>query len=484
METTVCSAWNYSLTFPRGPRCGYGYTKELYESVLTHGSCGTILDVGANWGQSSLPLLSRGWRLIAFEPVKATAEHAAFNFEQNRIPQTRGVVIAAAASNLTGWSSVYLPGRDDNAALSSKAATANVGGSSKEIRIRTVRLDDYLASIGDASDIRAAKIDTQGHELEVLRGLGDYLRTLRPVLIVENDAKLQRKAGHTPNGVREYLETFGYEAFCLRDGQLQAEAAGVPRCYDVIYRASATAETALDEARASTLGCNVKLGPCDTQLASSDHNQSALLVFVHIPKAAGTSALSDLRHRGYRTSYFSQAEPCLRDVYCRAKGATHVTLLRSPRDHILSQYHMCRDSEWGRLHASSALPATFEAWLDHFLAPNSTSQLDAFNCYNPWNMQARALTCSVASGSEACRNSLEQTFVQRCEQWGSELHRPSRVDSLEPPVPSALSSLDSMVQLAGVVELYSESWCLLELRMRRELQQSPMLAKLNFHFRK
>ena len=215
----------------------------------------------------------------------------------------------------------------------------------------------------------------------------------------------------------------------------------------------------------------MKLGPCDTQLASSDHNQSALLVFVHIPKAAGTSALSDLRHRGYRTSYFSQAEPCLRDVYCRAKGATHVTLLRSPRDHILSQYHMCRDSEWGRLHASSALPATFEAWLDHFLAPNSTSQLDAFNCYNPWNMQARALTCSVASGSEACRNSLEQTFVQRCEQWGSELHRPSRVDSLEPPVPSALSSLDSMVQLAGVVELYSESWCLLELRMRRELHQ-------------
>ena len=202
--------------------------------------------------------------------------------------------------------------------------------------------------------------------------------------------------------------------------------------------------------RGLKVGCDRTAIVCD-----ADGNEPAQLVFLHIPKAAGTSALSDLRDRGYRTSKFSQAEPCLRDVHCPSHGAIHFTLLRSPRDHILSQYHMCRDSEWGRLHAR-ALPATFEAWLDHFLAPNA-SRLDAFNCYNPWNMQARALTCSVSKeaglgriwGSDDCEKWLALTFGQKCELWGSELHRPTRTAALEPRVPSALSSLDSMVQLAG-----------------------------------
>ena len=202
--------------------------------------------------------------------------------------------------------------------------------------------------------------------------------------------------------------------------------------------------------RGLKVGCDRTAIVCD-----ADGNEPAQLVFLHIPKAAGTSALSDLRDRGYQNSKFSQAEPCLRDVHCPSQGAIHFTLLRSPRDHILSQYHMCRDSEWGRLHAR-ALPATFEAWLDHFLAPNA-SRLDAFNCYNPWNMQARALTCSVSKeaglgriwGSDDCEKWLALTFGQKCELWGSELHRPTRMAALEPRVPSALSSLDSMVQLAG-----------------------------------
>jgi FkbM family methyltransferase len=449
IETTVCSAWNYSLTFPRGRRCGYGYNTALYESILKHESCGVVLDVGANWGQSMLPLLSRGWRLIAFEPVRETAEHAAFNLAQNHIPQTRGVVISAAASNRTGWSSVYLPKRDDNAALSAKAAIANVGGATKELHMRSIRLDDYLASIEDVSDIRAAKIDVQGHELEVLQGLGHYLHTLRPVLIVENDGKLQREAGHMPNDVRRFLEAVGYAPFCLHKGILLLEPPGVPRCYDVIYRfaslgSPARPPMALDAsgARGLKVGCDHPSSVCD-----ANGNEPSLLVFLHIPKAAGTSALSDLRNRGYRTSKLSQAEPCLRDVHCPSQGAIHFTLLRSPRDHILSQYHMCRDSEWGRQHAS-ALPATFEAWLDHFLTPNN-SRLDAFNCYNPWNMQARALTCSVANSPDKCEKWHGLTFGQKCELWGSELHRPTRMATLEPPVPSALSSLDLMVQLAG-----------------------------------
>ena len=40
-----------------------------------------------------------------------------------------------------------------------------------------------------------------------------------------------------------------------------------------------------------------------------------------------------------------------------------------------------------------ALDVGFETWLDHFLADERGLCEDgAYKCYNPWNMQARALT--------------------------------------------------------------------------------------------
>ena len=244
LDAHSCGApWNYVFSFPRGERCGYGYDAVLYDSIIkaSPATCATIIDIGANWGQSTMPLLSKGWRVIAFEPVPTTASRAAFNLAQNDIPATRGVMIAAAASNQTGWSTIYLPTtRDDNAALSSKSATKNVGGSTQATRIRTIRLEDYLGSILGADSIKAIKIDAQGHELEVLYGMGKLLRTMDVTLIVENDATLQRASGKKDVDVRNYLERHGYFANCLRAKTLVSSPPGFPDCYDVIYRRNTT----------------------------------------------------------------------------------------------------------------------------------------------------------------------------------------------------------------------------------------------------
>ena len=234
--------WNYVFSFPRGERCGYGYDAVLYESIIaaSPATCATFIDIGANWGQSTMPLLSKGWRVIAFEPVPTTASNAAFNLAQNDIPAARGVVVAAAASNQSGWSTIYLPTtRDDNAALSSASATKNVGGSVQATRIRTIRLDDYLGSMLGADSVKAIKIDAQGHELEVLHGMGKLLRTMDVTLIVENDAALQRASGKKDVDVRNYLESHGYFANCLRAKSLVPSPPGFPDCYDVIYRRNA-----------------------------------------------------------------------------------------------------------------------------------------------------------------------------------------------------------------------------------------------------
>lgn len=231
VKTTHCPKWNYNFTFPRGNRCGYGYEASLYESPLT--SCSTIIDIGANWGQSTLPLLQMGWRVIAFEPLPSTAGYAAFNIAQNKILNSRGVVIPAAASNVTGQTWINLPSRDDNAALASAAAIANVGGVSQLVEIRTIRVDDYIETLQNISEIRIVKLDTQGHELPALQGMTHLLRTQRPMLIVERDLKLQAAAGFKTNDVHAFLKRLDYRAHCLREGHIKQE--DPPQCYNVIY---------------------------------------------------------------------------------------------------------------------------------------------------------------------------------------------------------------------------------------------------------
>ena len=185
--------------------------------------------------------------------------------------------------------------------------------------------------------------------------------------------------------------------------------------------------------------------------------------FAHIPKCAGTSFTQDLADRGYQLTQPS-GERCFLDGCGYAADALKLTLLRSPRAHVYSEYLECRYDGFGkRATAGTDFPRSgsavdgFEAWLDHFLAEDGRRGLGeegAFGCYNPHNMQARALTCHKQPRSNPASDSL---------------HRPSLAASLTPPLESALLTLSRLVDLAGVVEMYAETWCLLEMRLSGRL---------------
>ena len=73
-----------------------------------------------------------------------------------------------------------------------------------------------------------------------------------------------------------------------------------------------------------------------------------------------------------------------------------VSILRSPREHVLSQYLECRYDEWGKrttngtgfpLNGTNVI-AGFKTWLSHFSSPEWRPSRGDFNCYNPINMQA------------------------------------------------------------------------------------------------
>ena len=105
---------------------------------------------------------------------------------------------------------------------------------------------------------------------------------------------------------------------------------------------------------------------------------------------------------------------------------------------------------------SGNISTDFVEWLDYFLhsdwSPDGVrhTRNDAYNdygCYNPWNMQTRAMTCSGRS----------------------ELHHlHSRASRVPPTKDVGIARVDA-AEFVGISELYDESWCLLQFQLSRKL---------------
>jgi hypothetical protein len=86
-----------------------------------------------------------------------------------------------------------------------------------------VDFDGYAESVGMATPIRLLKIDVEGAEVEVLRGMGETLARDRPALIVEaQDATLAR-SGYRLEDIFSVLDGHGY-AGKTTDGKPAADA--------------------------------------------------------------------------------------------------------------------------------------------------------------------------------------------------------------------------------------------------------------------
>jgi len=144
---------------------------------------GALIDVGANVGQTLLDFLSAPARstYLAFEPNLTCYQHLTTFIAANHIEKCE--VIPAALGERNGISTLYRLGGD----VDSGATT------SRELRPRSevhaepcciFRFDD-LADVVREPDIALVKIDVEGTELDVLRGMEATLRRFRPWILCE-----------------------------------------------------------------------------------------------------------------------------------------------------------------------------------------------------------------------------------------------------------------------------------------------------------
>jgi FkbM family methyltransferase len=149
---------------------------------------GVFLDVGANVGLIATAVAAErpGAQVHCFEADPVTAAR----LDQNAVPQMR--VIHAAVTEHSG--EIRISGEST---MLTRVTTGD------GIAVTAVTLDDYVAK-NELPRVDVAKIDVEGHELQVLRGSTDLIARFRPTIVCE-------AAGHgDDNGVARFLEDRGY----------------------------------------------------------------------------------------------------------------------------------------------------------------------------------------------------------------------------------------------------------------------------------
>lgn len=146
----------------------------LLESFVSPGDW--AIDVGANVGHYTAKLsrlVGAAGRVLAFEPVPRTFELLTANARQ--FPHPNVTLMNVAISDKATTMAMDVPEVEGGAYLAHLT--------DRDTGLRTLCLP--LDSIPLPQRVRFVKIDAEGHEFAVLRGMSDLLRRDRPTLIVE-----------------------------------------------------------------------------------------------------------------------------------------------------------------------------------------------------------------------------------------------------------------------------------------------------------
>ncbi len=152
------------------------------------GTAETWLDIGAHYGYTAIALsrlVGSEGRVYAFEPLVSTAGCVSRTRTLNGLRQL--TVVPVALGDCDGVSAGHLP------SVRGMLDSTLVGGFPDEAFL-VAGLDWLWPRICNGKDrIDGMKIDVQGMEVEVLRGMLGCLRTYRPKLVIEMHCGVSRR---------------------------------------------------------------------------------------------------------------------------------------------------------------------------------------------------------------------------------------------------------------------------------------------------
>lgn len=201
---------------------GFHHLQELLylDKRLTAGM--TFIDVGANQGEFALFAackVTKG-KVLAFEPVTSNRNLLNENIRLNALKNIE--VFPFGLSDTKGSFPVYTSvatetfhGYHEGLSTLYPTDIRNV----QEENISVEVYDDFFRNVTYAVDF--IKIDVEGAELFVLKGMKQLLETYKPELLIEINDETFASAGYTTSDILELLKNLGYAAYNVKRGNLQ-----------------------------------------------------------------------------------------------------------------------------------------------------------------------------------------------------------------------------------------------------------------------
>lgn len=166
--------------------CDY-YEHHMLRWIANNIPPGLAIDVGANFGNHSIFLARKGWKVIAIEPVQQNMELLLRNTHDLDV-----TAVWAGAGSSPGFAHIN---KQEDWRWSQVRLTAEGEGS----QVYVIPLDVYAPN-----PVSLVKIDAEGMELDILEGATSLLRMRRPELFIE---------AHTDDdleALKTFLDPFGY----------------------------------------------------------------------------------------------------------------------------------------------------------------------------------------------------------------------------------------------------------------------------------
>ena len=178
------------------------------QRALRAGDC--FVDVGANIGWFTLlaaSLVGPTGRVVSFEPASVIREQLAKNVSLNSLPQV--TIEPFGLSDVNGFAEL-VAGPPGNRGHTSFLPDHDALGRDRET-VPIIRFNEYCKDHA-LDHVRLMKVDVEGYEQLVLRGMGDMLRPeLVESLLIEIDDQRLRRLGSSSFDVLSYIASRGYE---------------------------------------------------------------------------------------------------------------------------------------------------------------------------------------------------------------------------------------------------------------------------------